>query len=293
MFHNKLDGRIFAWGLALSLGITQSAGARANLINGVVDQWTVDVYTIFDTKTVQTIDVTSTPSELRWGNNNLGNGFSGLVITNSPSTKTVNTNGPAVENISITHENRTMQDQAGDSVLQSVTILSSLALTPLVPVGGKLDFGIAPFYVRFNETPNEPMLRNPPSNFCADGGEQGTGINNPGCADIFVTNTDGMMIDFPYDLDGAGPLPLRWYHFSFSEVTQGLNTLSPEACLSTTGSALPCMGFETREAKDTTLTFAVRITTDIEPDNHVPEPGSLALVGVALAALGVARSLAG
>jgi PEP-CTERM motif len=76
------------------------------------------------------------------------------------------------------------------------------------------------------------------------------------------------------------------YFISFFELTSGLNPLPAAACAAL-GQPSPCLGFETPEAEDTTVQFASLITT--ERVVLVPEPGSLALVGLAIGILGFAR----
>lgn len=78
--------------------------AHADMTNGIVDTWNVDVDTVFNTTTIcdSTGDCTPptgvtavTNKSLRWGDST-GQGQSGLDITNSPSNQNVNTNGAAV-----------------------------------------------------------------------------------------------------------------------------------------------------------------------------------------------------
>lgn len=274
--------------LLLALGIAAAAisvNARADLLNGIVDTWTVGVDTVFDTTTIcDSLGDCTSPTgvtvvnnkSLRWGTD-LGSGLSGLDIGDSPASANVDTNGPAVGNVSITHLNRPITG----TTLRSLNINSTLTLTPFTPPGfPALPSATTTFVVNFLETTNG-------DNPCADGGVNGVGVNSAGCADIYVTGSGALNFAFSYDLDGAGGLPSHDYFISFFESTSGLNPLPTAACMAVIGSS-PCLGFETREGADTTVRFAALITT--EPVViHVPEPGSLALLGAALGAIGFAR----
>ncbi len=268
-------------GLAGALALAFSTTAQADATNGVIDTWQVDVATIFDTASIcdSTGDCTAPTGvtvidnqTLRWGSST-GQGESGLQIGNSPASGNVVTNGAAVNNISITHLNRPITG----TTLSSVDILSTLILTPVSPAGGALSPVTITFGVDYLETDNGATP-------CADGGINGVGVNANGCADIYVTDAKSLNFSFTYDFDGAGSLfGDQTYYISFFEATNGLNTLSPAACAAV-GASYPCLGFETPEGQDTTVNFASMITTDKLVIN-VPEPSTLALGGLGLAAL--------
>lgn len=276
--------RVAATLLASGLvALALATAARADMINGVVDVWNVNVHTIFDTSSICDSDGNCTSpngvtvvnnQSLRWGQ---GAPQSGLDITNSPSNANVATNGPAVANVSVTHLNQPITPPT----LSSLDILSTLTLTPSSPGGVALPPATMPIHVDFLETLND-------ANPCADGGANGVGVNSAGCADIFVTSLNALNLPFFYDLDGAGgPLPLLQYFISFFEITSGLNPLPAAACAAI-GVASPCLGFRTPEGANTTVQFASLITT--ERVSIAPEPASLALVGLALLALGIMRA---
>lgn len=258
-----------------ALGLTISAftqPSHASLMDGVIDTWNVNVSSIFDTATVVDSNGNSpggvtivNNQSLRWGTG--AQDQSGLDISNSPSNTYVDTNGPAVANVSFSHLNRPING----TTLSSVDVLSTLVLTPFEPSGSALPSVTLTFGINYLETPNG-------SNPCADGDPNGVGVNSNGCADIYVIDQNSLNFAFDYDLDGAGELPSVQYFISFFELTSGLNPLSAAACAAV-GVSSPCLGFETPEGADTTVQFGSVITTT---PLRIPEPGTMALVAVAL-----------
>lgn len=264
--------------LAAASSLMAAPVARADMITGIVDTWTLGVVGAFDCTTAAFTPGASGTScaaqAMHWGTST-GSGQSGLSIANLPA-GSVNTNGPSVANTSVTHTN---QPITGNS-LDSVVLDSTLTLTPLVPSKPTLGSVTLHFTIDFQETPNG-------DNPCAGGGANGVGVNINGCADIFAISANALNFPFYYDLDGAGPLQNQLYYISFFEQTSGLNPLPAVACAAV-GVASPCLGFRTPEQANTTFQFAAVITST-PVQIGVPEPGTLASLAAGLFALGAMR----
>jgi len=260
--------------LFTALGVVAASTVHA----APITSWTVTVDTKFDTTTIQpTTGITTvSPTERRWGEPAVTNGTqSGLKITDTPSTKTVFTNGAAVPNVSITHFNQPIFAPS----LSSVTILSSLTLAPDALSGTQT----IPFAINFLETTNDPG-----NGICADGTGRNTGLNLNGCADIFVISRDALNFPFffddpDYNVDDPTTMLQRPYFISFFEATSGLNPLPALACTAA-GATAPCLGFRTAEEANTPFQFAARITTERV---SIPEPGALALMGLGIGLMGL------
>ena len=273
---------------AAVLATLVSAGAHA----AFVTQWDYTVTSEFVPGSVQWRAGTAggrnaTTSQVQWGptgaNNDLvTNNRSGVAITASPASGTVTTYDPnnpppVAANVGLTqiftHYNRVLD---GDlSTLRSINVTTTLLLTPDTPAGPAQPLRSATFAVDFLETTNN--VPGSPGT-CANGGLEGVGPNENGCGDIFVLagNLDAAVI--PYD--GFT------YYVSIIETTGSLTPLSDTACQNA-GAANGCLGFVTREEQNTPVQFAFLITS--EPLNGgVPEPSSIALLGLGLGAFGYA-----
>ena len=243
--------------------------ASAAQASPLVTQWSVTDHLTFDPASVQPGGgfpnpvLSNSNQTLSWGD---ASPQSSLVITNPGAVVSV-TNGTPSQVATVTHNNNVIP--AGNS-LTSVVIDAALHITSSQDPSVNFN-STATFKVLFDETPNG-------DNPCADGGSLGAGINSGnGCADIFVVLGGLNATSFQDSL-------FNTYYVSFG--ANGFGQLSNAACAAA-GTAAGCLGFETAEGQSTPANFFINITAT---PFSVPEPGSVALVGLALASLGwVAR----
>ncbi len=208
------------------------------------------------------------PNTLSWGTST-GAGQSSLVITN-PGVKNIPTwygvglppAGYIAASVALTHNNKPI---TGTS-LTGATLSVAVTVKPTAPIGPNQVLQTIAYDIKFVETPN--------SGTCAAASPP----NNP-CNDIFVL-VDGLLNEV---LDYDGQL---YYVNAFPTSGGVLNTLSNTACAAA-GQGNGCIGFTTEEGKSTELAFGLSISSE-KLVQQVPEPGSLALIGLALAGVGFA-----
>lgn len=260
--------------LVATAGITLALGVAAPARAAVVTQWSVDVSAEFLCATAvfaPALGGTScNTTSIRFGDST-GFGPSGLDLFNAAAPALVNTDGLAVSTLGVSHLNRPV---TGNS-LQSVTMRTTLTLTPNVPVLPGLPPDTLDFAIQLFNTPNG-------ENPCADGTANGVGLNVNGCADIFVIDQQSLNFPFLYDTDGAGGDAPVSYFISFFEQGGGLAPLPALAC-SAAGAPTPCLGFRTPENLDTRFQFAALVTTE-----RVSVPLAPTLAFVALGLVGLA-----
>jgi hypothetical protein len=283
-------------------GAFAAAGLMSSAQAALVTSWDYEVLTKFNNN--NTFEATGggtqieTERQVSWGTSGgnvfvSGGGRSGITINDAvgdgSEDTTVDANAGTVDtndltnNIGlgawITHHNNPISA----ATLLTSQIDSTLSLW-IPPKAGAADVGPSKitFTIYFAETTNG-------ANPCADGTANNQGVNINGCSDIFALN-QAQAFNQQFTFDSGDGIDETYFVSIFPIVGQGLGSftlLSPQAC-SAAGAAANCIGFQTREAADTTIRFGFVITA--EPVNiEVPEPGILALLGSSLFGLAAFR----
>jgi len=231
-----------------------------------VETWQVDVLGKWTARAPGGVNMTDTV--LTWGTST-GFGQSSLTITN-PAATAIDTffggGEPPSEfiapSVALTHQNWPIKG----TFLRTAEVTVGVKLKPLNPVGAQFPLPDIAYNIAFRETPNGVPL-----NQCAD-------ITSPTpCNDIFVLI--GGFLNESFDYNG-----FTYFVNAFPTMGGSLGTLAPAVCIAA-GELPGCIGFTTPERQASSLAFGLTISSE---RLEVPEPGSLALLGLGLAGLAVA-----
>jgi len=252
---------------AVAVSALCGASAQAELVTAwsyeVTSAW-VPGQTLFSGGTGTQVNNTTVIS---WGRTGdplaLGSDRSGIVISGSiPATgNDLMTNGAPVATQTVTHINNSI-DRAFSTLVQT-GLSTSLTLTPFSPAGGSLEPFELTFGVLFKETPNTAP--------CTPGSVSV-------CDDIFLIQITSLENDFIYD----------GFKYTTEIVAGGgsIGPLLPQQCIAAGEPSGVCLGFTTQENAETSIPFGFRISA---VPLQIPEPGSLALVGLALVGAGLTK----